>query len=137
MGKPQTLLEGLSGHALSFGAQSIEVEHKDGHDWVFARKDDGRFRIACYKSSSADGRELRENLHSAARKPLRRVLVGRLSIINVRVVDHAGEDAFEVTITPVPRRDPSIMPSFTAKQGQYLAFMYHYSKIHRQAPAES
>ena len=25
----------------------------------------------------------------------------------------------------------------SAKQGQYLAFIYHYSKIHRQAPAES
>ena len=28
-------------------------------------------------------------------------------------------------------------PSFTAKQGQYLAFIYNYAKIHRQAPAES
>ena len=25
-------------------------------------------------------------------------------------------------------------PSFTAKQGQYLAFIYNYAKIHRQAP---
>jgi len=26
---------------------------------------------------------------------------------------------------------------FTEKQGQYLAFIYYYSKIHRQPPAES
>ena len=26
---------------------------------------------------------------------------------------------------------------FTRKQGQYLAFIYNYTKIHRQAPAES
>jgi Mn-dependent DtxR family transcriptional regulator len=26
---------------------------------------------------------------------------------------------------------------FTAKQGQYLAFIYYYSKIHGRAPAES
>ncbi len=26
---------------------------------------------------------------------------------------------------------------FTVKQGQYLAFIYYYSKIHRRAPAES
>jgi DNA-binding MarR family transcriptional regulator len=26
--------------------------------------------------------------------------------------------------------------NFTAKQGQYLAFIYCYTKIHRQAPAE-
>ena len=25
---------------------------------------------------------------------------------------------------------------FTEKQGQYLAFIYYYTKIHRQAPAE-
>ena len=26
---------------------------------------------------------------------------------------------------------------FTAKQGQYLAFIFYYTKIHRVAPAES
>lgn len=25
---------------------------------------------------------------------------------------------------------------FTEKQGQYLAFIYYYSKVHRQSPAE-
>jgi repressor LexA len=28
-------------------------------------------------------------------------------------------------------------PRFTKKQGQYLAFIYYYSKIHGRAPAES
>ncbi len=27
--------------------------------------------------------------------------------------------------------------SYTPKQGQYLAFIYYYSKIHRMAPAET
>ena len=48
-----------------------------------------------------------------------------------------GEDAFEVSIDPAPKLDPLIAPSFTAKQGQYLAFIYNYTKIHGQAPAES
>jgi DNA-binding MarR family transcriptional regulator len=26
---------------------------------------------------------------------------------------------------------------YTTKQGQYLAFVYHYTRIHRRAPAES
>ena len=26
---------------------------------------------------------------------------------------------------------------YTAKQGQYLAFIFHYTKIHRVAPAEA
>jgi hypothetical protein len=38
MGQPTTLLEGLCGHALSLGAESIEVEYKDGREWVFANK---------------------------------------------------------------------------------------------------
>jgi Mn-dependent DtxR family transcriptional regulator len=28
------------------------------------------------------------------------------------------------------------MPEYTKKQGQYLAFIYHYTKINRQPPAE-
>jgi Mn-dependent DtxR family transcriptional regulator len=28
-------------------------------------------------------------------------------------------------------------PTYTPKQGQYLAFIYYYTKIHRQPPAEA
>ena len=35
----------------------------------------------------------------------------------------------------VPDRDRT--PKFTAAQGQYLAFIYAYATIHRQAPAEA
>jgi DNA-binding MarR family transcriptional regulator len=35
-------------------------------------------------------------------------------------------------VVPVERGE-----RFTAKQGQYLAFIYYYTKIHRVAPAES
>ena len=35
-------------------------------------------------------------------------------------------------MVPVERGEP-----FTAKQGQYLAFIYYYTKIHRVGPAES
>jgi repressor LexA len=28
-------------------------------------------------------------------------------------------------------------PPYTAKQGQYLAFIYYYTKIHGQAPSEA
>ena len=29
------------------------------------------------------------------------------------------------------------MQSYTPKQGQYLAFIYYYTKLHRQAPSEA
>jgi hypothetical protein len=136
MGKPTTLLEGLCGHALSFGAEGLTVEHKDGREWVFMVKAGSGIPIAKYSSSSVDAKELRENLYAARKKPLRSALDGRVWIIKVRVYDSFGEDAFEVTIDPAPGLDPSAAPSFTKKQGQYLAFIYNYTKIHRRAPAE-
>lgn len=137
MGKPATLLEGLCGHALSLGAQSIEVEYRDGREWVFARQGHIAIGIANYKSSSGDSKELRGNLYAAAKKPVRTVIGGQVYILKVRIFDSFGEDAFAVSIDLAPKLDPSIAPSFTAKQGQYLAFIYNYTKIHRQAPAET
>ncbi len=32
---------------------------------------------------------------------------------------------------------PTLQPRFTPKQGQYLAFIYAYSRLHRRAPAEA
>jgi hypothetical protein len=137
MGRPTTLLEGLCGHALSLGAQSIEVEYKDGREWVIATKDGIGISIANYKSSSADAKELRRNLYAAAKKPGRTVIGGKVYILKVGIYDNFGEDAFAVSINLAPNIDPSTTPSFTAKQGQYLAFIYNYTKIHGRAPAES
>jgi hypothetical protein len=137
MGRPATLLEGLCGHALSLGAQSIGVEHKDSRDWVFAYKGGRGIGIANYKRSSADAKELRGNLYAAAKKAVRTVVGGQVYILKVRVFESFGEDAFEVSMVPAPKLDPSVAPSFTTKQGQYLAFIYNYSKIRHQAPAES
>jgi hypothetical protein len=137
MGKPATLLEGLCGHALSLGAQSIEVEYKDNRQWVFAHKGGAGIGIANYARSSADAKELRGNLYAAAKKPVRAAFGGQVYILKVRVFESFGEDAFNVSIDPAPKLDPSIAPKFTAKQGQYLAFIYNYAKIHRQSPAEA
>ena len=137
MGRPTTLLEGLCGHAVSLGAQSIEVQHKDGREWVFANRGGPIIGIANYTSSSTDAKELRGNLYAAAKKPVRSVIGGQVYILKVRIFESFGEDAFEVSIDPAPKLDPSIAPSFTAKQGQYLAFIHSYAKIHHQAPAES
>ena len=137
MGRPATLLEGLCGHALSLGAQSIEVEYKDSREWVFANKSGLGIGIANYTSSSSDAKELRGDLYAAARKPVSTVIGGQVYILKVRIFESFGEDAFAVSIDLAPKLDPSIAPSFTAKQGQYLAFIYNYTKMHRQAPAES
>jgi repressor LexA len=136
MDRPVTLLESLCAHALSLGADSIEVEYEDGSEWVYARKENTGISIASYPSSSAEAKDLRQNLYSHVRKPLRTVLLGQPCVLKVRVFDSFGENAFEVAIHP-SRAGAGQPLSFTAKQGQYLAFIFHYTKVHRIAPAES
>lgn len=137
MGKSATLLEELCSHASSFGAESISVEYKEGRAWVVATKDGASYSVASYARAGADSKELLAKLRATAKRPLRTVLRGRRSILKVHAFDNFGESSFEVTITPAPRLDPSAPPSFTAKQGQYLAFIFYYSKIHGIAPSES
>jgi hypothetical protein len=136
MSKPASLLEGLCGHALSFSATRLDIEREDGREWVFMVKDGAGISIANYDTSSADARELRKNLYEAKKKPLRTAIEGKVWMLKSRVYDSFGADAFEVTMEPAPGHDPSVAPRFTKKQGQYLAFIYNYTKIHRKAPAE-
>ncbi len=137
MGRPFTLLEDLCRHALSIGANAIEVECEDGAEWVYVQKGETLFSVASFKGSTSDAKELRETLYRAHKKPLRTVLDGKVYVLNVRAEDRFGETAFEVKIDPAAKPDPAAVPPFTAKQGQYLAFIYNYSKIHGRAPAET
>ncbi len=129
MGKRATLLEGLCGHALSFGADVLHVEHKNGHDLVYARNGKTVFRIAKYATNSSDAKELRNDLSFGIRKPLLRLLNGQRWIL--RVVAGSADRSVHVTIEPAPPLDPTAPPSFSAKQGQYLAFIYYYKQDQR------
>ena len=137
VGKPLTLLKQLCGHAMSFGAQAFKTVREEGRQRAFAHIDGARTRIANFEDPGRDAKELRENLSTAAKKSIRTVIDGMVYLLNVRVFESSGKEAFEVNIDPAPKLDPSVTPSFTAKQRQYLAFIYNYMKIHRQAPAES
>lgn len=137
MGKPVTLLEKICVHAMSFGAQSFETEHQEGWLRAFAQIDGARSRIVNFGHSSRDAKELRADLHTFAKKSARTVIGGKVYILRVRAIESSGKDAFEVSLDPAPKIDPSVPPPFTAKQGQYLAYIYYYTKIHRCAPAES
>jgi hypothetical protein len=137
MGRPFTLLEDLCRHAMSCGVDSIEVEYQDHREWVYGRQGDTALSFASFASSSSDAKELRDTLYRAHKKPLRTVLDGQVYVLKVRISDSFGEDAFAVKIEPAPKLDPAASPKFTKTQGQYLAFIYHYTKIHRRAPAES
>jgi len=137
MGRPFTLLEDLCQHALSIGAESIEIECQDHREFVYGRKGDTAVSFASFASSSSDAAELRDNLYRAHKKPLRTVLAGQVYLLKVRIANSFGKDAFAVEIEPAPKLDPAAAPRFTKTQGQYLAFIYNYTKIHGLAPAES
>jgi len=137
MGKPVTLLQDICRHVLSLGSDSIEVKHEDGCDRVYAIQNGAGISIAKFTGSGRDATELRQNLYAAAKKPVRAVIAGRVWILKARIHDSLGEDAFKVSIEPAPDSDPANPRKFTAKQGQYLAFIHSYLKIHRRAPAES
>lgn len=122
---------------LSLGADLVVVEYKDGREWVFAGTGGTAFGIGIYASNSGDAKELRASLFAARKKPLRTVLGGRVFLLKVTVHDSVGEDAFRVAIQPAPAVNPSVAPAFTEKQGQYLAYIYNYTTMHRQAPAEA
>ena len=136
MGKPATLLERLCDHVLSFDTRALTVEHKDGREWVFATFDGINKSIASFPSHEYEAKELRLNLIAAAKKPIRALLCGQAYVLKAGIHDSFGEDGCEVIIEPLASLDPLATPQFTAKQGQYLAYIYNYTKMYRQAPSE-
>lgn len=137
MGGRLSILEELFAYARSLGAESMQVEHKDGKEWIFARKSDTGIGFASYPSTSAQARALRAALYAAAKKPLNTVMDGQPCRLRVRISESFGEDCFEVTAS-APRRLPGGSgAAFTALQGRYLAFIHLYTRLHRRPPSES
>ena len=91
-------------------------------------------RLANFPWKGRDARELAENLAAAMKRPVFFVFHGHRCIVRVSA---SGKDAFAVAVEEAPPLDESAPPRFTAKQGQYLAYIFSYTKIHRTAPAES
>lgn len=113
------------------------MEFQDGRLFVYAHIGDTGVSIADFERSDNEARELLDNLYSAARRPASARVAGHPSKLHVSIGESFGEDNFTVTIKPAA---PSAAPGtwiFTPKQGQYLAYICQYSKIHRRAPSEA
>jgi DNA-binding MarR family transcriptional regulator len=119
---------------LKLGAESFDVVREDTFQRAWAQIGGERTRILDFKYAESDSKELRRNLADAIGKTVLTVLNGRRVSLRVR---SSEQDAYAVTIGPAPPLDTSLPPAFTAKQGQYLTYMHHYTKIHRVAPAET
>lgn len=136
MGRPKTLLADICDFASSRGADSLDVGFEDGKLFVYSVSGDTKLSIANFDPLSEDGRELLQDLYSAARKPANALIAGHPSKLYVGIRDHFGHDAFSVTFRRAAASVPAGKWSFTSKQGQFLAYIYQYSKIHRRPPAE-
>jgi len=133
MGKPVSLLESLSNHALQRGITSYSVVYEGQFQRAWGPMDGVQTRILNFPRKGRDAKEPHKDLEAAAKKPVLTVLNGRRYFLRVILED----DAFDVRIEPAPALDPSAPPVFTTKQAQYLAYIHYYTRIHRVAPAEA
>ena len=137
MSRPKTLLADICDYACSRGADSLEVEFDDRGLVVHAYSGGAGASIAHFKRSHRDAKRLLDNLYSAARRPASAMISGHPSKLHVGIEKSFGEDKFTVAIKPAASSVATGKWSFTAKQGQYLAYIHNYSKIHRRPPSEA
>jgi hypothetical protein len=100
------ILEPLAEQAIRLGADALEVEYKDRHEWVFAASGPLGFGIANFPSSSREAAGLREECYRLAKQkhPQHISVDGRDYELRCAIFDSFGEDAFRLTLRPVPRR---------------------------------
>jgi len=57
--------------------------------------------------------------------------VPQIAVMSIRTLDHNGASDHQ------GENAARLIRSYTARQGQYLAFIYYYSKIHLSSPLEA
>jgi len=98
------VLAGLVAQAVAYGANSLEIECKDGHEEVCAMKGSVGFGIASFPSASEEARDLRGRLHSMGRKGKTiRTPAGDFRV-TVSSYESFGETAYRVLTQARPRK---------------------------------
>lgn len=93
-----SILEELAAEAVRLGADFLEVEYKDGREWVVAVVGEIGYGIASLDSSSQEADELRTDLYAIRKKGRRVTVDGSQHELRARVYDSFGEDAFRVQL---------------------------------------
>ena len=94
--KQDNVIERLAAKAIGLGADSLEVEYKDGCEEVCALKKGVGYGIATFRSSSPEAVSLRDELYGVARRRRRLTVGGCEYELRGRVYESFGEDAFRV-----------------------------------------
>ena len=92
-----TLLE-LVVKAVRAGAETMEVEYKNGYEEVFASRSGIGFGIARFRSTSSEGSALREELRKLTRKKHRIVIDDTQYDVRAHTYDSFGEVALRIQL---------------------------------------
>jgi hypothetical protein len=98
------ILERLAVQAIQLGADAVEIEYKDRREWVFAASGPVGCSIASFESSSRDASRIREACYRLADpKQRHRIRVDGCDYeLRCAIYDSFGEDAFHITLSPLP-----------------------------------
>ena len=102
--EPAGILGRLIADALQHGADTLEIEYKDGREDVCAIKGGIGFGIASIESSSDDASAMREQLYAIGKKGKIISVRGESYHLAVIMYDSFGEAAFRVKIERRPNK---------------------------------
>ena len=91
-----SILEQLAAEAIRLGADSLDVEYKDGCESVLAMVGQIGYGMASLDSSTKEAEELRTDLYAIRKKGRWVTVDGSRHELRARVYDSFGEDAFRV-----------------------------------------
>lgn len=103
--KGRSVLEGLAERALSLGADTLEVEYRDGHEEVVAMKGNVGVGIAQFPSNQPTAGRLRAELYALTSRKRRTIVAGHEVEMRAREYDSFGESAFSVELRRVEHAD--------------------------------
>jgi hypothetical protein len=99
MGSPdESIVHGLIAEAVALGADTIQVEYRDGYEEVCVLKGGVGFEIARWPSSGRPAVLLRKELGDLRKKRAKATVGGAAYEIRTRIYDSFGETAFEVRL---------------------------------------
>lgn len=83
---------------MGLGADTLEIEYRDGYEEVTVLKGGVGFEIARFPSSGGRAASLREELHNLRNKRAKVAVRGAEYEIRTRAYERFGEQAFEVRL---------------------------------------
>jgi hypothetical protein len=96
--KRASIVHKLIADAVGLGADTIQVEYRDGYDEICVLKGGVGFEIARWPSSDRPAVLLRKELHDLLKKRAKATVSGVEYEVRTRTYDHFGEQAFEVRL---------------------------------------